>query len=111
MRYVPRRAEWIPARSPPAAALAAAACCSPRAAWGDLAGIHSARRGTYRILYRINDERGEVVVLRTDHRNEVYRAALSREASYLVSTWYDRRRDRDGQWLRLHEGTCPRPMT
>ena len=40
---------------------------------GDLAGIHSARRGTYRILYRINDERGEVVVLRIDHRNEVYR--------------------------------------
>lgn len=39
----------------------------------DLAGIPSARRGTYRILYRINDERGEVVVLRIDHRNEVYR--------------------------------------
>lgn len=41
---------------------------------GDLAGIHAARRGTYRVLYRINDERHEVVVLRIDHRGEVYRA-------------------------------------
>ena len=40
---------------------------------GDLAGIHSARRGTYRVLYRINDDRHEVVVLRIDHRSEVYR--------------------------------------
>ena len=40
---------------------------------GDLAGIHSARRGTYRVLYRINDDRHEVIVLRIDHRGEVYR--------------------------------------
>lgn len=40
---------------------------------GDLAGILSARRGTYRVLYRINDDRHEVVVLRIDHRGEVYR--------------------------------------
>lgn len=40
---------------------------------GDLAGIHSARRGTYRVLYRINDERHEIVVLRIEHRGEVYR--------------------------------------
>lgn len=40
---------------------------------GDLAGIWSARRGTYRILYRINDVRLEVVVLRIDHRREAYR--------------------------------------
>jgi len=39
---------------------------------GDLAGIHSARRGTYRVLYRINDERHEVVVLRIDHRSAAY---------------------------------------
>ena len=31
---------------------------------GDLAGIYSARRGTYRVLYRINDDHHEVVVLR-----------------------------------------------
>lgn len=29
----------------------------------DLAGIWSSRRGTYRVLYRINDEAGEVVVI------------------------------------------------
>ena len=40
---------------------------------GDLAGIHSARRGTYRVLYRINDVRREVVVLRIDHRRDAYR--------------------------------------
>ena len=40
---------------------------------GELTGIHSARRGTYRVLYRINDERREVVILRIDHRKEVYR--------------------------------------
>lgn len=40
---------------------------------GDLAGIHSARRGTYRVLYRINGDRREVVVLRIDHRGDVYR--------------------------------------
>jgi mRNA interferase RelE/StbE len=31
----------------------------------DLVGIHSTRRGTYRVLYRINDARREVVVLRS----------------------------------------------
>lgn len=30
----------------------------------ELAGIWSARRGTYRVLYRINEERQEVIVLR-----------------------------------------------
>ncbi len=40
---------------------------------GELAGIHSARRGTYRVLYRINEPRREVIVLRIDHRNDAYR--------------------------------------
>lgn len=39
----------------------------------ELAGVWSARRGTYRILYRINDTPREVVVLRIDHRSDVYR--------------------------------------
>lgn len=39
----------------------------------DLAGIWSARRGTYRVLYRINEDRHEVVVLRVEHRRDVYR--------------------------------------
>ncbi|MEO6504323.1 MAG: type II toxin-antitoxin system RelE/ParE family toxin [Jatrophihabitantaceae bacterium] len=40
----------------------------------DLVGIWSARRGTYRVLYRINDDLREVVVLRVEHRGEAYRA-------------------------------------
>jgi mRNA interferase RelE/StbE len=40
---------------------------------GELAGIWSARRGTYRVLYRIIDERHEVVVVRIEHRRDVYR--------------------------------------
>ncbi len=39
----------------------------------DLTGIWSARRGTYRVLYRINDDTHEVVVLRIDHRRDAYR--------------------------------------
>jgi len=39
----------------------------------ELAGVWSARRGTYRILYRIRDETREVVVLRVEHRSDVYR--------------------------------------
>lgn len=38
-----------------------------------LVGVYSARRGTYRILYRINEDAHEVVVLRIDHRRDVYR--------------------------------------
>ena len=40
---------------------------------GDLAGVWSARRGTYRVLYRVLEEPREVVVLRIDHRRDVYR--------------------------------------
>jgi mRNA-degrading endonuclease RelE of RelBE toxin-antitoxin system len=40
----------------------------------DLAGIWSARRGTYRVVYRINDDPREVVVLRIEHRRDAYRA-------------------------------------
>lgn len=39
---------------------------------GDLAGVFSARRGTYRVLYRINESGREVVVLRIEHRRDVY---------------------------------------
>lgn len=41
---------------------------------GDLAGIYSARRGTYRGLYRINESDREVVVVRVDHRRDAYRS-------------------------------------
>ncbi len=39
----------------------------------DLTGIWSARRGTYRILYRIDDAAREVIVLRIEHRGDAYR--------------------------------------
>ena len=40
---------------------------------GDLAGIWSARRGTYRVLYRLREDTREVIVLRVDHRKDAYR--------------------------------------
>jgi mRNA-degrading endonuclease RelE of RelBE toxin-antitoxin system len=42
---------------------------------GDLAGIFSARRGTYRVLSRINEALQEVVVLRIEHRRDVHRGS------------------------------------
>jgi mRNA-degrading endonuclease RelE of RelBE toxin-antitoxin system len=39
----------------------------------DLAGVWSARRGTYRVLYRVRDDLREVIVLRVEHRRDVYR--------------------------------------
>ena len=38
----------------------------------ELHGIWSAKRGTYRVLYRINDHTHEVIVVRIDHRRDVY---------------------------------------
>lgn len=40
---------------------------------GELEGIWSARRGTYRVLYRTDEENHEVVVLRVGHRRDIYR--------------------------------------
>ena len=40
---------------------------------GELAGTRSARRGTYRVLYRVDERRREVVVLRVEHRRDAYR--------------------------------------
>jgi len=39
----------------------------------ELAGLWSARRGPYGIVYQIDDERHEVTVLRIDHRADIYR--------------------------------------
>ncbi len=40
---------------------------------GELAGHHSARRGPYRLLYRIDDTKNIIWVHRVDHRANVYR--------------------------------------
>jgi mRNA-degrading endonuclease RelE of RelBE toxin-antitoxin system len=39
----------------------------------ELDGVWSARRGTFRILYRIDEPNHEVVVLRVEHRGTAYR--------------------------------------
>ncbi len=39
----------------------------------ELAGLWAARRGPYRVVYEIDEERGVVGVLRIDHRADVYR--------------------------------------
>ena len=40
---------------------------------GPLSGCHGARRGTYRLVYRIDDSTRTVHVLDIDHRSEIYR--------------------------------------
>jgi mRNA interferase RelE/StbE len=39
----------------------------------ELSGYHSARRGAYRIVYRIIDDESVVRVVRIEHRADVYR--------------------------------------
>jgi mRNA interferase RelE/StbE len=39
----------------------------------ELTGVHSARRGAFRILYAIDDVIRLVTVLRVEHRADVYR--------------------------------------
>ena len=40
--------------------------------FGPLAGCHGARRGTYRIVYRVNEATRVVHVLDVDHRSDIY---------------------------------------
>ena len=40
--------------------------------FGPLAGCHGARRGTYRIVYRIDEPSRTVYVLDIDHRSDTY---------------------------------------
>jgi mRNA interferase RelE/StbE len=40
----------------------------------ELTGYWSARRGSYRIVYRLDETEHQVVVVRIDHRSDVYRA-------------------------------------
>lgn len=41
--------------------------------FGPLAGCHGARRGTYRVVYRIDEQTRTVHVLDIDHRADIYR--------------------------------------
>lgn len=38
-----------------------------------LEGMHSARRGDYRVIYRIDDDQRLVTVLAIEHRSDIYR--------------------------------------
>jgi mRNA interferase RelE/StbE len=38
-----------------------------------LDGLHSARRGDYRVIYRIDDQRRQVGVVTIEHRSDIYR--------------------------------------
>jgi len=40
---------------------------------GQLTGCHGARRGTYRVVHRIDEATQTVHVLDIDHRSEIYR--------------------------------------
>ena len=40
----------------------------------ELAGLHSARRGDFRVLYRINEDEAGVTIVNIDHRADVYRS-------------------------------------
>jgi mRNA-degrading endonuclease RelE of RelBE toxin-antitoxin system len=40
---------------------------------GKFAGYFSARRGDYRVIYRVDEAERTVVVVRVDHRRNAYR--------------------------------------
>ncbi len=40
----------------------------------ELAGLHSARRSAYRVVDEIDDDERAVIVLRIDHRSNLYRS-------------------------------------
>ena len=39
---------------------------------GQLVGHHSARRGSYRVVYTISEEARMITIVRVDHRRSVY---------------------------------------
>ena len=40
---------------------------------GEMEGLYSARRGSYRIIYEISDDEGILLIHRVQHRRDVYR--------------------------------------
>jgi mRNA interferase RelE/StbE len=46
--------------------------------FGPLTGCHGARRGTYRVVYRIDEQAHIVDVLDIDHRADIYHRPLRR---------------------------------
>jgi mRNA interferase RelE/StbE len=82
IRFQPAARRAIAQRLPEAVAAAVLEFCQAALAvnphrvgkplLGPLAGCHGARRGTYRIGYRIEEDTRTVHVLDIDHRAEIY---------------------------------------
>ena len=83
VRFQPAARRAISQRLPEAVAAAVLEFCdtalavNPRRVgkplFGPLAGCHGARRGTYRIVDRIDENARTVHVLDIDHRSDIYR--------------------------------------
>jgi mRNA interferase RelE/StbE len=85
VRFQPAARRAISQRLPEAVAAAVLEFCDAalsvnpqrvgKPLFGPLAGCHGARRGTYRIVYRIEESSRTVHVLDIDHRPEIYHRA------------------------------------
>ena len=83
IRFLPAARRAIGERLPEAVAAAVLEFCETalsvnplrvgKPLFGPLAGCHGARRGTYRIVYRIDQPSRAVYVLDSDHRADIYR--------------------------------------
>jgi mRNA-degrading endonuclease RelE of RelBE toxin-antitoxin system len=65
--------------------------------FGPLAGCHGARRGTYRIVYRIDESTRTVHVLDIDHRSQIYHQPSTELSGYVRPT-------------KNYRGPLPRPQ-
>jgi mRNA interferase RelE/StbE len=82
VRFQPAARRAVAERLPEAVAAAVLEFCDAALAvnphrvgkplFGPLAGCHGALRGTYRVVYRIDDNERLVQVLDIDHRSEIY---------------------------------------
>jgi mRNA interferase RelE/StbE len=83
IRFQPAARRAIAERLPEAVAAAVLEFCEAALAvspyrvgkplFGPLAGCHGARRGTYRIVYRVQENTRTVHVLDIDHRAQIHR--------------------------------------
>lgn len=83
VRFQPPARRAISGRLPEAVAAAVLEFCgadlalSPQRVgkplFGPLEGCHAARRGTYRMVYRIDEDSHTVHILDIDHRTDLYR--------------------------------------
>lgn len=83
VRFLPPARRAISHRLPESVAAAVLEFCASALAdnprrvgkplFGPFVGCHGARRGTYRVVYRIDEETRTVHILDLDHRADVYR--------------------------------------